>query len=96
MNREKIITAIRAHIQSHQGQPLGAYIDVEVPWGRTFQITVRVQRMTGVCINLNANWDDMHPDGEMTTIDCETLDQLFAEQEVSKRVTEPLLAGVHA
>ena len=71
MNKQSIIAEICAQIRSRQDRNFGTYVDVVVPWGSHHQIPVRVQRMTGKCINL-------HTDVEMLTIDTRVLDAAFA------------------
>lgn len=86
MNRRSIITRICEHIRSHPGQQIGAYIDVVIPWGNSSRLTVRVQRMTGKCINL-------HTDMEMLTIPTKVLDAAFAEQAKTEQVPVLSLVG---
>ena len=89
MNRQFIIDEICAHVRSHKDREFGAHIDVVIPWGNHCQISVRVQRMTGKCINL-------HTDMEMLTIDPEVLDAAFTGQVVTEQVSELTLVGVVA
>lgn len=73
MNRQSITAEVCGYIRSHRDQELGASFDIIIPWGNTSQIHVRVERMTGRCINLNT-------DLEMMIIEPRILDAAFTEK----------------
>jgi hypothetical protein len=89
MTRQFLIAEICRHIRSVQDQELGACIDVAIPWGKQGQISVRVERMTGKCINLCT-------DMEMLTIDPQILDAAFAGRSSIKQIKEPPSMGANA
>ncbi|MFA6272591.1 MAG: hypothetical protein WC693_05830 [Patescibacteria group bacterium] len=89
MDRQFVITEICKHIRSHRDRRLGACIDIIIPWGNSCQLSVRVERMTGKCINL-------HTDMEMLTIDPQILDAAFAGKAVAEQTDGPQSMGAYA